>query len=135
IAPQGAAQEAPDFRIPRVATQPVIDGTVSPIEWAQARRVTLDFEIEPSENIPARVATEAFMMEDGETLYVAFIAQDPDPAAIRSFYRDRDSINGTDFVGLGLDTFNDETRSFNFLVTPLGVQFDAVQDELKNDED
>src|SRR5690606_33544383 len=34
-----------------------------------------------------------------------------------------------------LDTFNDETRSFNFIVTPLGVQFDAVQDELKNDED
>lgn len=131
------AQAQPDavVQIPRVDASPRIDGVVSASEWTQARRLSLDFEISPAENIPARVATEALLMEDGETLYIAFIAEDPNPEAIRSFYRDRDRINGMDFVGIGLDTFNDETRSFNFVVTPLGTQFDSIQDERKDDED
>lgn len=129
------AQPEPTMGIPRVDSAPQIDGVVAADEWAGARRIPLGFEISPAENIPARVATDALLMEDGETLYVAFIAEDPDPQAIRSFYRDRDQINGMDFVGIGLDTFNDETRSFNFVVTPLGVQFDSTQDELKDDED
>ena len=129
------AQESTDFAIGRTATTPEIDGEVDAGEWAAATRVALDIEFSPSENIPAGVRTDALIMEDGETLYVAFIAQDPDPSQIRAFYRDRDQISGTDYVGVSLDTFNDEARSFDFIVSPLGVQFDATNDDLTGNED
>lgn len=123
------------MHIPHVTTTVQIDGQVNAAEWAQASRVLLDTEFEPGEGIPARVQTEAFIMEDGEFLYVAFIAQDPNPDAIRAFYRDRDSIGGTDFAGVSLDTFNDDARAFIFLVSPLGVQYDAINDDLTGNED
>ena len=129
------AQEPPTFHIPHVTRAPQIDGEVNAAEWAQATRVLLDTEFSPTEGIPARVQTEAFIMEDGEALYVAFIAQDPNPEDIRAFYRDRDGIGGTDFAGLALDTFDDKARAFVFLVSPLGVQYDAINDDLTGNED
>lgn len=124
------AQEPPAFTIPHVASAPEIDGEVNAAEWAQATRVELDTEFAPTDGLAARVRTEAFIMEDGDALYVAFIAHDPNPDAIRAFYRDRDGIGGTDFAGIALDTFNDKARAFIFLVSPLGVQYDAINDDL-----
>lgn len=129
------AQESPSFSIPHVTSAPTIDGVLQDREWAGASRVLLDTEFEPGEGIPASVQTEAFIMEDGENLYVAFIAQDPNPEEIRAFFRDRDSIGGSDFSGVALDTFNDDARAFIFLVTPVGVQYDAINDDLTGNED
>ena len=54
-------------------------------EWADALSISITVETEPGENLPAEVATEGLVMEDGETLYVAFIAEDPRPEQIRAF--------------------------------------------------
>ncbi len=134
-APLASAQDTPAFHIPRVTNSPRIDGDVQRSEWATATKVMLDTQFNPEEGVPAPVQTEAFIMEDGEHLYISFIAEDPDPSRIRAFYRDRDQIGGTDFVGVALDTFNDGVRSFNFLVSPLGVQYDAIADDLNDSED
>ena len=74
-------------------------------------------------------------MEDGEVLYVAFIALDPEPNKIRAFYRDRDSMWDDDWVAIVLDTFNDERRAFEFFANPYGVQADAIQDDINGEED
>ena len=74
-------------------------------------------------------------MEDGEVLYVAFIAQDHDPSQIRARYRDRDTIWDDDWVAVVLDTFNSERRAYEFFVNPLGVQTDAVNDDVNLNED
>ncbi len=124
-----------NFDIPRVTTAPAIDGELQSGEWQQAFRVTIDVETEPGENIPAPVETEALLMEDGETLYVAFIAQDPDPEQIRAFYRDRDRLWDDDFVAVVLDTFNDERRAYEFYVNPFGVQADDIWDDLNSRRD
>ena len=126
---------AQGLTIPRVSNAPLIDGRLGVAEWSQATRVQLDTEFSPTDGIPARVKTEALIMEDGDSLYVAFRAQDPNPGAIRAFFRDRDQIGGTDFAGIALDTFNDEARAFIFLVSPLGVQYDAINDDLSGEED
>ncbi len=130
-----AAQESTAFNIPRVTSAPRIDGDVQSSEWAAASKVMLDTQFNPEEGVPAPVQTEGLIMEDGEFLYIAFIAEDPDPSQIRAFYRDRDQISGTDYIGVALDTFNDGVRSFNFFVSPLGVQYDAISDDLNNNED
>ena len=106
------------YEIPRTTSKPVINGEIDKQEWADALSISIPVETEPGENVPAEVATEGFVMEDGETLYVAFIAEDPRPEQIRAFYRDRDLLWDDDWVAVILDTFNDERRAFEFYVNP-----------------
>ncbi|HWK55229.1 MAG TPA: DUF5916 domain-containing protein [Hyphomicrobiales bacterium] len=126
---------AADYRIPKSATTPTIDGVITPDEWQGALSVRLTNETRPAQNQPAPVATEALLMEDGENFLVAFIAEDPEPGKIRAFYRDRDRSFQDDFVGVVLDTFNDERRAFEFFVNPLGIQMDLIQDDVSGNED
>jgi hypothetical protein len=121
--------------IPFSQIKPVIDGEINPEEWEVASHVSLDNETFPSQNVPALVDTEVLMMEDGANFYLAFIASDSEPDKIRAFYRDRDSSWGDDFVGIIIDTFNDERRSFEFFANALGVQSDAIYDDVVQNED
>tara|TARA_B110000037_G_scaffold80759_1_gene96263 strand:- start:4356 stop:6605 length:2250 start_codon:yes stop_codon:yes gene_type:complete len=133
--PELHAQSLSNYNIPRVNTQPRIDGQIDQGEWRQATRIAVNIETNPNDNVPAEVEAHALIMEDGEVLYVAFIALDPDPDQIRAFYRDRDSMWNDDWVSIVLDTFNDERRAFEFFANPYGVQADAIQDDVNNDED
>ena len=121
--------------IPRVGQAPTIDGHVQDQEWNAAARVILSIETKPGENIDPAVSTEALMMEDGEFLFVAFIASDPDTSKIRAYYSDHDQIGGHDAVGIVLDTFNDERQAFEFFVNPLGVQRDVINDDINKRQD
>ena len=115
--------------LPRTADIVTIDGKLDDAAWASALRIELDVETEPGENIAARVHTAVFIIEDGENLFVAFDAEDPHPDAIRAYLRDRDSAWEDDYVGITLDTYNNERRAFQFYVNPLGVQMDRKHDE------
>ena len=130
-----AAQDISRLDIPRTANAPVIDGRVGPAEWAGAARVMVDIEFEPADNVPADVRAEALIMEDGETLFVAFVAEDPDTESIRAYFKDRDAIRDDDWMSVVLDTFNDERRAYSFTVNPLGVQADAIYDDLNGRRD
>ncbi|PCH63897.1 MAG: hydrolase [SAR86 cluster bacterium] len=132
---QSLAQQESPYNIPRVSQAPNIDGTVQAQEWSDAYSITLDIETNPGDNIKSEVTAQALIMEDGETLYVAFIALDPDPSQIRAFYRDRDNLQNDDIVGIVLDTFNGERRAYEFFVNPLGIQRDAINDELNRSYD
>jgi len=129
-----AARQVP-LNVPRAISAITVDAVLDEPAWENARRTTLDFETRPAENIPARAATEAFVTFDDEQLYVAFIAHDPDPSLIRAHLSDRDGMFDDDFVGVVLDTFNDQRRGFEFFVNPLGVQGDLFQDDINQVED
>ena len=127
IAPAGVLAAMDD--LPRTDTPIEIDGVLDEAAWARSLRVDLGIEVQPAANEPAPVATTAFLIEDGENLYVAFQAEDPDPERIRAYLRDRDSAWSDDHVGIILDTYNDERRAFAFYANPLGVQMDTTHDE------
>ncbi|MEM7283492.1 MAG: carbohydrate binding family 9 domain-containing protein, partial [Pseudomonadota bacterium] len=112
-----------------------IDGKLDEPAWKSGLRIVLDVETRPGENIDPPVETEAWLIEDGRRLLVAFKAYDPDPDKIRAYLRDRDSAFSDDFVGVVLDTFNDERRAFEFFVNPLGAQMDLIQDDVNDNED
>ncbi len=124
-----------NYQIPRVSTVPTIDGAIQRDEWQQATKVELKFETNPGENTEAKVKTTAYIMEDGETIYVAFDARDPNPEQIKAYFRDRDDIFQDDFVGIIVDTFNAERRGFEFFVNALGAQGDLTRDDTQNNED
>ncbi|MEQ8955243.1 MAG: DUF5916 domain-containing protein [Gammaproteobacteria bacterium] len=123
------------YQIPRINGAPDIDGDASDVLWSQAERIPVNIEVDPGDSVPAEVQAHALVMENGETLFVAFIAEDPDPDQIRAFYQDRDRAWNDDFMGIILDTFNDERRASEFFVNPLGVQMDATFDDVNNRED
>jgi hypothetical protein len=108
-----------------------IDGVLADGEWSDAVQFELDIETNPSENVPAKVKTTVYIVEDGVNLFVAFDARDPNPAAIRAYLRDRDSAWEDDHVGIALDTYNDERRAFQFFANPLGVQMDKTHNDVE----
>jgi hypothetical protein len=123
------------YDIPRVDHSPAIDGILSVGEWDNATAINVNIETEPGYNTVAAVATQAFLMEDGDILYVAFIAEDDDIDQVRAFFRDRDGIWRDDRVGVVLDTFNDERRAYEFFVNPFGVQADSIYDDVNRNGD
>ena len=124
-----------EVEIPRITAIPIIDGSIDEDEWQEAAAIQVNIEVDPGDNIEAEVTAQALIMEDGQTIYVAFRAHDPDPSQIRGFYEDRDSGWDGDYMGIILDTFNDERRAFEFLVNPFGVQMDAIYDDVNQRED
>ena len=121
--------------IPRIDHSPKIDGILSVGEWDNATAINVNIETEPGYNTVAEVSTKAFLMEDGDVLYVAFVAEDDDTDQVRAFFRDRDGIWRDDRVGVVLDTFNDERRAYEFFVNPFGVQADRIYDDVNRNRD
>lgn len=111
-----------------------IDGIMDEAAWQQALLIPLLYETSPAENTPAQVKTDAYFVDTGKTLVIGFIAEDKDPEKIRAFLRDRDSAYDDDFVGVLLDTYNDERRALEFFVNPLGVQMDLIQSSNNEDD-
>jgi hypothetical protein len=135
LAVQLSAQDKLSFPIERVDRAITVDGVIDAGEWGAAKPIELAFETFPGNNVPPRVRTEAFLAYDDKTLYVGFRAHDPNPAAIRAHLTDRDRAYSDDFIGIAVDTFNDERRAFEFFVNPLGVQMDLTNNDLTGNED
>ena len=120
--------------IPRLDADITIDGTLDEAQWQQASASELSYVTWPSENTPSPVKTQVRYFEDGDTLYIAFTAQDPNPENIRAFYRDRDDIWSDDVVGIKLDPYNDHKLAYQFFVNPLGVQLDSTENVITDRE-
>jgi len=120
--------------IPYIAGEIKVDGELDDVQWQQAKNLELNYVTRPFENTRPPVTTQVKIFENGNTLYVAFIAQDPKVENISAFYRDRDGIWSDDLVGIKLDTFNDSRLAYQFFVNPLGIQADSIQNEMTGRE-
>lgn len=121
---QAAKNEVPFFK--QVAE---LDGNLDEDVWRHALKVPIQFEVTPGENKLTQLESHALLYENGDSLFVAFIAEDPDTKNIRAYLSDRDDISTSDRVSITLDTFNDSRRAFRFSVNPLGIQRDSIIDE------
>ena len=122
-----------NYHVPNTESQIKIDGVLDEFAWENALKIDLKYEVEPGENISASVHTECLIIQDDSQLYAAFRAYDPEPESMHAYYKDRDTGLNDDWVGIILDTFNDEYRAFDFRVTPLGVQMDGIMIDNKTD--
>ena len=127
----------PAGAIPRLQGDIVIDGKLDDAGWAGALEQSIDYEISPGDNTPAQAKTRVRLGYTDDALYVSFKAMDPDPSSVRANLRDRDAMFNDDWVGVFLDTFNDNRRGYELVVNPLGVQGDLIRDETNtnNQED
>jgi hypothetical protein len=122
--------EAP-IQVTRTAASAIrIDGLLADQEWQDAVVLDLAYEIMPGENTPSPVRTSCRITYDEQNLYFAFHALDPRPSEIRARVTDRDVHQSDDAIGVFIDPFNDERRSFEFLSNPLGVQTDLSRSDV-----
>ncbi|MDQ2701484.1 MAG: carbohydrate binding family 9 domain-containing protein [Pseudomonadota bacterium] len=134
LVPAAHAAE-PSVGVPRLADGIVVDGVIDDAAWDGAASIALAYEIKPGDNIPAPASTTMRLGYTDDALYLAFHARDPDPALIRAHLTDRDTAFNDDFVGVMLDTFDDNRRNYEFFVNPLGVQMDLIREESTGNED
>ncbi|HFB66532.1 MAG TPA: hypothetical protein ENJ60_13435 [Aeromonadales bacterium] len=120
--------------VPFIQQKVTIDGVINEKVWEHALKIPLNIETNPEDNIPASVKTTAYLFEDGQNLYIAFDARDPQPENIRAYYRDRDSSFGDDIVGIILDPANARNLGYEFFSNALGSQMDATEDDLNKTE-
>jgi hypothetical protein len=114
----------PTLHVPPAREAIVIDGDLSDAAWQYAGRAVNFSENYPGERTKPPVKTEAWVTYDKANLYIAFVAYDDDPSAIRASLRDRDQIFQDDFVGIILDTYGDASWAYEIFANPIGVQGD-----------
>jgi hypothetical protein len=115
------------YIVPKTDFEITVDAVLDEGAWKDALVLELKFEVRPGENVTPPVRTEVLLLYNPKSFYAAFRCYDPDPSAIRAHLRNRDTLGGDDWIALILDTFNDERRSFDFIVTAQGVQFDQIE--------
>ena len=106
----------------------LFDGRVDVSEWANSETFTINYEIDPGNNVPAPFQTQVFINYSDEYLYVGFIAG-ADMPNLRTSIRNRDEAWQDDFVMIGIDTYGDGRYMVNFGSnadgSPLDMKFTA----------
>jgi hypothetical protein len=132
-ADDGKGTSADPYIVPKASSTIKVDGLLDEQAWKDALVLELNYEVRPGENVPPPVRTEVLLTYENGYLYAAFRAYDPEPTAIRAHLGDHDNIGPDDWVALIFDTFNDERRCFDFLINPLGVQYDQIETQTSED--
>jgi len=117
--------------VPKAESPITLDGALDEPAWESAVQFDLEYEVRPGDSIPPPVRTTCMVTYTERFIYFGFRAFDPDPARIRARYSDRDTAWDDDWVGVVLDTFNDQRRAYELFSTPLGVQIDAINDDVQ----
>ncbi len=115
----------------RTQTPPVIDGVIDDPVWAEAKLINEFVQHEPYNLEAPSVQTETRVLYDDEYLYISFNNYDPKPEKIMGRLSRRDDwMTGFDFnsdwVGIGIDSRNDDKTGYWFAVNAAEVQVDVV---------
>jgi hypothetical protein len=103
----------------------VIDGILNDPVWQRAphetgfQTWTPDYERDMAEK------TIVYYAFDERNLFFAFRCFDSEPDKIKASVTRRDAISSDDWIGINLDTFDDQQSLYAFYVNPLGIQMDA----------
>ncbi|MDQ3713044.1 MAG: carbohydrate binding family 9 domain-containing protein [Acidobacteriota bacterium] len=132
VAPRYMAKNAP-ARIPRFESAPVIDGQLNDEVWRNAAVFGEFLQTQPGDNVQPSHPTEAMIGYDAKNLYIAFrVKQDRDK--IRATVTRRDNIFNDDYIGVYLDTFNDQRQAYTIFFNPLGIQGDGTLTEGRGED-
>ena len=113
--------------IPKVPqAEIVIDGRIDESDWDGAALISGFVSYRPSPDKPPRADTQVRILSDDQTLYVSFVAHDPEPEAVRAGMGRRDTRRDDDYVGMVLDPLGTGERGAVFIVNPLGIQMDGT---------
>ena len=129
---------APSFTVKRATGTIKLDGALDDPGWQGAVELPIDWEWTPGDNTRPPVASACRLTFDAGSLYVGCRGFDPHPKEIRARYFSRDDIERLvrdDHFLILLDPFNDQRRAFQFRVSALGGQAEALLSTAEGFED
>ncbi|MEQ1606724.1 MAG: carbohydrate binding family 9 domain-containing protein [Pyrinomonadaceae bacterium] len=125
-------KDAP-VRVPRIESIPVINGILDDAIWKNAALFGDFIQTQPGDNVPPKHPMEYMMAYDAKNLYIAFKVKQ-DRGTVRATVSRRDNIFNDDYVGVFLDTFNDQRQAYIFFFNPLGIQGDGTMTEGRGED-
>jgi Domain of unknown function (DUF5916) len=131
------AQQRPDdasrpVDVPRLRvgtpTSPIrLDGVLDEPAWQLADSIPDLRQVEPREGGPASARTVVRVLAEGDALVIGIRADDPDPAHLTAFSRQRDAdLKKEDHVRVVIDSYLDARSGYVFAVNPYGARYDAL---------
>ena len=111
----------------RLATGIRLDGVLDEEVYGAVPPITDFLQQVPVEGAPATERTEAWIMFDGENVYVAARVHDSAPESewvANEMRRDTNQLRQNDTFTVFFDTFYDRRNGFNFYTNPLGARAD-----------
>lgn len=127
------SEKANPLPINLMKTPPVIDGKLDDEAWKSATLLKDFYQTSPGDNIAPSRPTEVFLGYDSKFLYIAFHAFD-EPGKVRATVAKRDDIFQDDYVGIYLDTYNDQRKAYELFFNPFGIQADGVFAEGRDED-
>ncbi|MGE5803019.1 MAG: DUF5916 domain-containing protein [Gemmatimonadota bacterium] len=107
-----------------------IDGQLDDPAWHSADSIVTLTQVVPREGGVPSARTIVRVLVEPDALVIGVSAEDPDPAAIVSFAKQRDaSLEAEDHIRIVLDTFGDGRTGYVFAVNPSGARYDALVSE------
>lgn len=113
------------LHIKKAVGKMVLDGKLDEADWKNADIATNFWQAQPYDSSRAINQTEARITFDDNYLYISGVCYQTRKYVVLSLKRDF-AGGTTDIFGVNLDTFKDKLNSFNFAVSPLGVQRDGL---------
>ena len=111
----------------RLATGIRLDGVLDEAVYGSVPPITDFLQQVPVEGAPATERTEAWIMFDGENVYVSARVYDSAPESewvANEMRRDTNQLRQNDTFTVFFDTFYDRRNGFNFYTNPLGARAD-----------
>lgn len=104
---------------------PVIDGFIDDEVWDLVEWSGDFVQQEPYENAEPSQQTAFKVLYDDNNLYFAVRAFDNEPEKIEKMLTRRDEFAG-DWIGIAIDSYNDDLTGFGFTVNAAGVKSDGI---------
>ncbi len=126
------------IRAIRLAAPIEVDGVLEEAVYREHAPATEFIQQEPNDGAPSTERTEAWVMFDGENLYVAARCFDshPERMVVNEMRRDSQAIFNNENLTIGLDTFYDRRSGWFFQTNPLGaIRDQEVPNERDNNND
>ncbi len=120
------AQVKPTISVVKTSGNININGVLDDPGWKNAARFDNFAETQPGDNIKPEVQTDVLVTYDAERLYVGFVCYDDHPDQLRATMSQRDRYAGDDAVTVCLDTYNNTSWAYEFMVNPYGIQKDML---------
>ncbi|MEM6964146.1 MAG: DUF5916 domain-containing protein [Bacteroidota bacterium] len=111
-----------------------IDGVLDEGDWLNAPIATDLVQLEPSPGDQPSQKSEIKVLYDNGAIYVGAMLYDDNPKGIQRQLSQRDELGNTDWFGIFLNPYGDGINGVSFILTPVGVQFDAQYSVFGEDE-
>ena len=103
-----------------------IDGHLDEDAWKTAHMASGFTQVTPNPGDPSTERTEVWVLYDDNSIYIGARMYDSAPDSIAATLFRRDGSGYSDWISVGIDSYNDSRTAFVFAVSPRGVRSDMM---------